>query len=72
MIKKIDIKTISKKDLELFCANNNTEKFRANQIEEWLWKKGAKCFDEMTSLPKTLGFYYRKILLLVSKLRQNK
>ena len=56
MIKKIDIKTIGKKDLELFCTNNNTEKFRANQIEEWLWKKGAKCFDEMTSLPASFRF----------------
>ena len=29
-------------------------KFRAKQIEEWLWEKGATSFDDMTNLPKTL------------------
>ena len=29
-------------------------KFRAKQIEEWLWQRGAQSFDEMTNLPKTL------------------
>ena len=29
-------------------------KFRAKQIEEWLWEKGATSFDEMTNLPKAL------------------
>ncbi len=29
-------------------------KFRAKQIEEWLWEKGASSFDEMTNVPKTL------------------
>lgn len=28
--------------------------FRAKQIEEWIWDKGAKSFDEMTNLPKAL------------------
>lgn len=29
-------------------------KFRAKQIEEWLWEKGATSFDDLTNLPKTL------------------
>ena len=29
-------------------------KFRAKQIEEWIWDKGVSSFDEMTNLPKAL------------------
>lgn len=29
-------------------------KFRAKQVEEWLWQRGAESFDEMTNLPKAL------------------
>ena len=29
-------------------------KFRAKQVEEWLWERGASSFDDMTNLPKTL------------------
>ena len=29
-------------------------KFRAKQVEEWLWEKGVASFDEMTNLPKAL------------------
>lgn len=43
--------------------------FRAKQIEEWLWQKGASTFEEMTSLGKDLRlkldheFYIDKIKL---------
>ena len=30
------------------------KKFRAKQIYEWLWKKSATSFDEMTNLSKAL------------------
>ena len=29
-------------------------KFRAKQVEEWLWQRGAQSFGEMTNLPKAL------------------
>lgn len=29
-------------------------KFRAKQVEEWLWEKGATSFDQMSNLPKAL------------------
>ena len=29
-------------------------KFRAKQIEEWVWEHGVSSFDEMTNVPKTL------------------
>lgn len=50
MNNKKDIRTTTHEKLLLFCTNNNLPKFRANQISEWLWKKRAVNFDEMTSL----------------------
>lgn len=29
-------------------------KFRAKQIEEWVWERGVSSFDDMTNLPKAL------------------
>ena len=50
MNRKKDIRIASQEELLLFCTNNSLPKFRAKQISEWLWKKRAVCFDEMTSL----------------------
>ena len=54
MKEKIDIRNISVEDLCAFCAEHKLPKFRAGQIEEWLWKKRATSFDEMTSLSKDM------------------
>ena len=54
MKEKIDIRNISVEELQKFCKDNNLPKFRAKQVEEWLWKKGATSFDEMTSLSKSM------------------
>ncbi|HJN63890.1 MAG TPA: 23S rRNA (adenine(2503)-C(2))-methyltransferase RlmN [Flavobacteriales bacterium] len=54
MKEKIDIRNISVEDLRTFCAEHKLPKFRAGQIEEWLWKKRATSFDEMTSLSKDM------------------
>lgn len=35
-------------------AEKGEPKFRANQVWEWLWQKGAHSFDEMTNLSKPL------------------
>jgi len=51
---KKDIRNISQEDLEQFFSENNLQKFRIKQLNEWLWKKGATAFDEMTSLSKDL------------------
>jgi 23S rRNA (adenine2503-C2)-methyltransferase len=37
-----------------FFISKKIPKFRANQVYEWLWKKRAISFDEMTSLSKEL------------------
>ena len=54
MKEKIDIRNISVEELQKFCKDNNLPTFRAKQVEEWLWKKGATSFAEMTSLSKEM------------------
>lgn len=48
---------IRKKDdqaLVSFMKSQGQQTFRARQISEWLWQKGARSFDEMTNLSKSL------------------
>ncbi|MDR3047001.1 MAG: 23S rRNA (adenine(2503)-C(2))-methyltransferase RlmN [Bacteroidales bacterium] len=45
-----DILKITHKDLINFLTVNNEPPFRAKQIEDWLWKKGATDFEEMSNL----------------------
>ena len=51
---KQDIRLIEKNDLTEFFKSLGESKFRAQQVWEWLWKKGAHSFDEMTNLSKAL------------------
>ncbi len=51
---KTDIRDLSLEDLEKFCSKHKLPKFRAKQITEWLWRKRATSFDEMTSLSKLM------------------
>jgi len=50
MTEKQNIRTLSKKELAAFFIENGEKAFRAKQVYEWLWKKGATSFDEMTNL----------------------
>jgi 23S rRNA (adenine2503-C2)-methyltransferase len=52
MIKKQDIRALTKEQLRDFFIENNDQAFRGNQIYEWLWKKSAHSFDDMTNLSK--------------------
>ncbi|MDL2312521.1 23S rRNA (adenine(2503)-C(2))-methyltransferase RlmN [Bacteroidales bacterium OttesenSCG-928-B11] len=45
-----DIRLISAEELSFFLKENGESAFRQKQISEWLWKKGAINFDEMTNL----------------------
>ncbi len=47
---KKDIRKTSSADLKAFLEANGEKGFRAKQIQEWLWKKSAWSFDEMTNL----------------------
>jgi 23S rRNA (adenine2503-C2)-methyltransferase len=40
--------------LETCLSEWKVAPFRIRQIQEWLWKKGAQTFDEMTNLPLAL------------------
>jgi 23S rRNA (adenine2503-C2)-methyltransferase len=50
MSQKQNIRTFSKAELKDFFIKQNEKTFRAKQVYEWLWKKGATSFDEMTNL----------------------
>ncbi|MDX1943196.1 MAG: 23S rRNA (adenine(2503)-C(2))-methyltransferase RlmN [Saprospiraceae bacterium] len=53
LIKK-DIRQSSKQDLEAVLQDWGEPRFRAKQIYEWLWQKGAHSFEVMTNLSKPL------------------
>ena len=49
-----DLHDISHAELLAALEELGQPKFRAKQVEEWLWEKGVTSFDEMSNLPKTL------------------
>ena len=54
MSEKKDIRELSLEQIQEFCLEHKMPKFRAKQVWEWLWKKRAVSFEEMTSLSKDL------------------
>lgn len=52
MAEKRDIRALSDAEITAFFIENNEKAFRAKQVQEWLWKKAAHSFDEMTNLSK--------------------
>jgi 23S rRNA (adenine2503-C2)-methyltransferase len=49
---KKDIRALSLEDLKTIFMENGDPAFRAKQVYEWLWKKSAHSFGEMTNLSK--------------------
>lgn len=49
---KKDIRSIDREEVAAFLVENGEKAFRAKQIDEWLWKKGARSFEDMTNLSK--------------------
>lgn len=45
-----DIRNLTLEELTSFFEEKGEKKFRAKQVHEWLWKKAAGSFDEMTNL----------------------
>ena len=45
-----DIRKLSLDELKDFFTQHGDKAFRAQQVYEWLWKKSAKDFDQMTNL----------------------
>ncbi len=54
MSKTTDIRQYSLPDLQAELTAIGQPTYRAAQIYEWLWKKGASDFDQMTNLSKAL------------------
>ena len=49
---KKDIRKLSLEDLKQVFVSQGEQAFRAKQVYEWLWKKSAVSFDEMTNLSR--------------------
>ncbi len=48
--KLIDIRSLSLEELTSQLILSGEKKFRAKQVYQWLWEKGARSFDDMTNL----------------------
>jgi 23S rRNA (adenine2503-C2)-methyltransferase len=51
---KIDLKGLDAREIEAWAINQGLEAYRGRQIRQWLFKKLATSFDDMSSLPKAL------------------
>ena len=55
---KIDIRQLTLEELTKKIVEFGEKPYRANQIHDWLWKKRAVTFSQMTNLPK----YFRELI----------
>ena len=51
-IDKKDIRALTKDQLQEFFVAQGDKSFRGTQVYEWLWKKGAYSFEDMTNVSK--------------------
>jgi len=49
---KKDIRALTKDQLREFFVKQGDKAFRGNQVYEWLWKKSAHTFKDMTNVSK--------------------
>ena len=49
-----DLKGLTGAETEAWCESRGLPAYRGRQIRQWLFKKGASSFDDMTSLPKAV------------------
>ena len=54
MADPLRIRDLSLPQLESWFASLGEKPFRARQVYQWLWQKGAETYAEMTNLSKTL------------------
>jgi len=75
---KVNIRNISLSDLEAFCKKVGERSFKAAQISNWIWHKGAKDFDSMSDLSKKLRenlkeyFYFDNISISNKQISKDK
>jgi len=48
---KTNIRALSLDEIKSFFIEKGEKGYRAKQVWEWLWRKSARSFDEMTNLP---------------------
>ena len=51
---KIDIRVLTKSQLRELFANKGLLRYKADQVYNWIWKKGVHSFDLMTNISKEL------------------
>jgi 23S rRNA (adenine2503-C2)-methyltransferase len=51
-MQKVNLKSLTKSELQSFVASLGEKPFRAGQIWSWLYNKGAVSFDDMSNLSK--------------------
>ena len=49
-VAQVDIRKLSLDELTQFLLTHGEKKFRAQQVYEWLWKRSATGFEQMTNL----------------------
>jgi len=54
MENKDDIRLLNSEQLKDFLINKNHEKFRVDQISDWLWNKGVDSFSKMSNVSDDL------------------
>lgn len=50
----VDIKSLNHSELETLLKQMGEPRFRVRQLEQWLYKRGASTFEEMTNLSSAL------------------
>ncbi|MBN4070385.1 23S rRNA (adenine(2503)-C(2))-methyltransferase RlmN [Olleya sp. AH-315-F22] len=51
-VNKKDIRALTKDQLRDFFVSEGDKAFRGNQVYEWLWRKSAHSFEDMTNISK--------------------
>lgn len=49
-----DIRALSFAEIKAFAAQQGWPSFKAQQIYQWLWQKGGRCFADMSNLSKSM------------------
>jgi len=57
---KKDIRAMSLQELRDFFSGKGEKPYRANQVYEWMWKKSARNFDEMTNISLELREFLKE------------
>ncbi len=63
-MKKIDLKTFPREELDEFIAEIGEKPFRASQLWSWIYQKGLTSFDGMTNISRNLRTKLNRIALI--------